>query len=332
MRATLVVAGTLFCIPAAALAQSGAAPEDSGYAVREIHFGRAVANIELVSDELVPSQPKIARVLPRTDSGVLWFGRIKRRLPDDPVSYSLHDVPFAAAYASGKPIALWCDQDLDGDLSDDPPIRLYASPVASGARAGLVDLAWSAAAGTESIPVAWKVRLVLEPAGPAPGPPRYRAQMVHGMVGTLPVDGRERRAFLFDGNHDGLYTKEYGDGIFVDLDGDGNVLVDPTGDEFLPFGVPAQLGGTLYTTARLRPTGEAFALHYKEGQKPLERLVVGDPAPDFEFEAVDGRPIQLSRYRGRPVVVYFWASWCGGKSSRRFGRSTTGSIRAGSRS
>lgn len=34
-----------------------------------------------------------------------------------------------------------------------------------------------------------------------------------------------------------------------------------------------------------------------------------DPAPNFVLESVEGRRIALAEFRGRPVVVYFWASW-----------------------
>jgi cytochrome c biogenesis protein CcmG/thiol:disulfide interchange protein DsbE len=37
---------------------------------------------------------------------------------------------------------------------------------------------------------------------------------------------------------------------------------------------------------------------------------VGQVAPDFELETLDGRTVRLSDYRGRPVVLNFWASWC----------------------
>lgn len=37
---------------------------------------------------------------------------------------------------------------------------------------------------------------------------------------------------------------------------------------------------------------------------------VGDPVPDFQLTALDGRPMNLSNQRGKPVVVNFFASWC----------------------
>jgi len=37
----------------------------------------------------------------------------------------------------------------------------------------------------------------------------------------------------------------------------------------------------------------------------------GELAPDFEFSAFDGQRLKLSDFRGRPVFINFWATWCG---------------------
>jgi peroxiredoxin Q/BCP len=36
------------------------------------------------------------------------------------------------------------------------------------------------------------------------------------------------------------------------------------------------------------------------------RLAVGDPAPEFTLPDADGKPVSLSDYRGRRVIVYFY--------------------------
>ncbi len=39
-------------------------------------------------------------------------------------------------------------------------------------------------------------------------------------------------------------------------------------------------------------------------------LVRGDRVPDFELQDLDGNPMRLSQFRGHPVIVDFWATWC----------------------
>ena len=37
---------------------------------------------------------------------------------------------------------------------------------------------------------------------------------------------------------------------------------------------------------------------------------VGELAPDFQAQTLDGHTISLSDLRGKPVLINFWATWC----------------------
>ena len=37
---------------------------------------------------------------------------------------------------------------------------------------------------------------------------------------------------------------------------------------------------------------------------------VGQPAPDFTLMTVDGKQVSLSQFKGKPVIINFWATWC----------------------
>ncbi|MGI4827357.1 MAG: redoxin domain-containing protein [Janthinobacterium lividum] len=37
----------------------------------------------------------------------------------------------------------------------------------------------------------------------------------------------------------------------------------------------------------------------------------GKAAPDFTLTSTDGKKVSLSEYKGHPVLVNFWATWCG---------------------
>ena len=53
-----------------------------------------------------------------------------------------------------------------------------------------------------------------------------------------------------------------------------------------------------------------LAKEYREKVAPMSELV-GKVVPDFSAIDLDGRPVSLQQYRGKVVLLDFWAVWCG---------------------
>ncbi len=76
----------------------------------------------------------------------------------------------------------------------------------------------------------------------------------------------------------------------------------------------AALGLLIYYRAQQPPATSAPSI---AGAPPPEaavkfnRLDPPRPAPDLAFAARDGTPKTLADFRGRVVLVNFWATWCG---------------------
>ena len=46
--------------------------------------------------------------------------------------------------------------------------------------------------------------------------------------------------------------------------------------------------------------------------KPPRKVVkVSEPAPGFHVDTIEGQPLDLADYRGKYVLLDFWATWCG---------------------
>ena len=41
------------------------------------------------------------------------------------------------------------------------------------------------------------------------------------------------------------------------------------------------------------------------------KLAVGAEFPDFEEKDTDGEPLSIGKFKGKVVLVDFWATWCG---------------------
>lgn len=81
-------------------------------------------------------------------------------------------------------------------------------------------------------------------------------------------------------------------------------IVDEFGDiPLLPRWAPAE--------ARARRAGRTLAESAQASLFARRNLGVGKVAPEIEGQDVDGKPMRLSDYRGKVVMLVFWGTWCG---------------------
>ena len=70
---------------------------------------------------------------------------------------------------------------------------------------------------------------------------------------------------------------------------------------------PQQLfGAQSFNVADLTP--QEIELRVSASRIPPK---IGESAPDFSVTALDGRALKLSQFRGKIVLLDFWATWCG---------------------
>lgn len=58
-------------------------------------------------------------------------------------------------------------------------------------------------------------------------------------------------------------------------------------------------------------TASANAAVQQAAQSELDKLTAFDKAFELAFTAIDGRAVDMKNYRGKVVLIDFWATWCG---------------------
>lgn len=89
----------------------------------------------------------------------------------------------------------------------------------------------------------------------------------------------------------------------------GGAITGPDGPTVsLPRAAAEETETTAEETADI--AGEAEIPDGGEAEAPAEETGDAYPAPDFTVYTLDGEAAKLSDFRGKPVVINFWATWC----------------------
>jgi len=84
------------------------------------------------------------------------------------------------------------------------------------------------------------------------------------------------------------------------------------------FWTPGRIIATCVVVALIATVGYTLLRGHPEHKTEAKVALPGTPAsnvskampPDFDVRTVDGRSIKLSDYRGKVLVMDFWATWC----------------------
>ena len=98
--------------------------------------------------------------------------------------------------------------------------------------------------------------------------------------------------------------------LLVLLIGGAGFLYGRLSSDYSPQQLQVQ-GGEQVPAAGVTPSPQTGATEEEKGEEESEETGESVQAPDFTVYDAEGNEVKLSDYFGKPIVLNFWASWCG---------------------
>ncbi len=222
----------------------------------------------------------------------------------------------------GSDFKIYIDKNQNGDLTDDGDGAWNIKRDGQRPMYGVMDVTLRASYGDASHETSFSeytigmYRFVRDGANPIFS---YRESSRSGMVS---IDGRMHKVNLVENDADGLFNKratgttDAGKSkpiwMMVDMADNGKPQMV---DARAPFSLDgkgyeamiSQDGSKIWIESTFKPVPELTA----KAAPPKALLKTGTMAPDFTAIKFGGGDQKLSDYRGKVVVIDFWATWCG---------------------
>lgn len=200
---------------------------------------------------------------------------------------------------------LYADLNGNGDLTDDAPLKFENA----GGKYSLV-YRTNVTEGTDTYPFLIKLELTSDTAAGQSSAKRslafYNSTLRRGKIR---LGGRE---IAFELLGKGGFYNLGNNLILFDLNGDGQFDAETlnSAERYTPLEKYINLSGVTYEFEVDR-YGRNLTLQPLAVKLPdRESLLAGNPAPDFAFTDTNGVSHRLSDYRGKIVLLDFWATWC----------------------
>ena len=242
---------------------------------------------------------------------------------------------FAVDEVKGEKGHIYIDKNQNGDLTDDGPGEWDKSTESDGVLNYETTVALHASWGSpvkEDEGGSYTIFLYKQH-----GSSRIGYTKLTARAGKLELGGKTYPVLLAENNSDAIFTvAKRGDRtrrpvqLMIDLDGDGTFkgVQTTTSDgrkmfarEQFTIDQPFQIAGAWWDAIPSISGGELIfvptaAPGLTAPQAPVEvverKLVAsGVVAPDFTAQDPAGKPVHLSDFKGKVVLLDFWATWCG---------------------